>query len=273
LAAQGKLNGFLKNIVPSIVILALIAPIPFWATNLNTKPSIKYTRYMIELDVLRAHPTLRSLFLYYKNNDMQASADSLPVVYARQNAYADQINYAFMEMKKNNFRPTEDFFRRFPADKFDADYHHLKGVYYLKHGKFRKALASLDSAIMLRDQFGVYYHQRAQAYAALQDFDRSLEDMHRAYRYDPDNKLINASLAGLFITKEQYDSSIYYAKRLLGIDSSEALAYLYLSKASALKGNKPDALRYLKRYTAIAGDNSPYTQKAHDIALMISRMK
>ncbi len=273
IAIRNRLRGTAGKIIPSLIMLAILLPIPYWAANLSTEPSVRYTRYMVELDVKRAHPTLRSLYLYYQNNGMEAAADSLPFTYAAQNDYADKINIAFRELQKNNFRPAQEFFNRFPADKFDADYHHLKGLFDLKRGRYKTALASLDSAIMLRDQFPVYYHLRAQAYAALKELDKAAENLRRAYRLDPDRGELISGLAGIYIANKQYDSSIYYAGRLAQLDSTNPVAYLILAKAYALKGDKADAVHNLRKYSEAAGDDQRYADKARDVALLISRMK
>ena len=70
-----------------------------------------------------------------------------------------------------------------------AEDHYYAGIDFFGEGKLPEAIAEYTRALELDPKFSDALHGLAQAYHALQDFDRSIETARRILALDPDDIL------------------------------------------------------------------------------------
>ncbi len=106
---------------------------------------------------------------------------------------------------------------------------------------FMQAIASLDRAIEMREDYGEAYVERGDAQSAIGNFDESIADLSKALELDPDNSQIMAKLGFALIrradterTKHDADSNKYRADYRGAIDAFSS----YLAKEG---GKGPEA--------------------------------
>jgi hypothetical protein len=70
-------NDIVKRFLPSIVILLSVSVLPYLMTNLNEQKSIRYSKYLINLDRERSRSAILTLRDYYENQGNKILIDSV----------------------------------------------------------------------------------------------------------------------------------------------------------------------------------------------------
>jgi len=224
----------LKKFIVSILILLTIGSMPFFVTNLNRDKSTLYFEYLIELDSPKALYAIVCLADYYRSRGESKKADSLKYIFNRNYPQMRQYNQAMTAMDNGNLDLALTILNRIKQNKYDGDYQRVWGRYYYLRGDLNKALKYLNRAVQLRFYNSYYHWQRAIIYIGLSQNDKALDDLLRAYDFDNTSLRVLDGLAYLYFSAKQYDSSIYYAKEMIRIDSSQLGGY-YLLANSYLK--------------------------------------
>lgn len=221
----------LKKIIPTLTIYLLITTVPFFLVNLNTNNSEKYCEYIIVRDSNKSLSTIVVLQDYYKRQGQKVKVDSLKQVYDSKYSWVNQYNRAMTAMDNGNLDLTLTLLNGIKPDKFDGDYQRVWGRYYYMRGDLNKALKYLNKAIQLRKYNSMYFWQRAMIYINLEKADRALDDLQNAYDLDNSSLRVLDGLSYIYYSIKQYDSSIYYSKILVQIDSGQLGAYYMLANS------------------------------------------
>ncbi len=268
-----KFREFKDKLLPSIFLFALIAPVPFLLTNLKTDSSVEYIHYFYDLDQKRSHPTLRLMYVYYVDTGQQAKADSLGTIYHKEFPNMTRMDNANSYLRQGNVSAATSFVNAVIPDKYDPDYHAMKGRYFSRTGNLPRALASFDSTITLRSYNAAYYYERSMIHVGMKRYDDGLKDLRKGLSLAPESPLILNGLADLHLIAGNYDSTIYFGERLIAVDSSKPIGYFFKSKAYAMLGNKPNAIECAREFLEKSGDDTVMVRFQHELARLIQKME
>ncbi|MGD9497990.1 MAG: tetratricopeptide repeat protein [Armatimonadota bacterium] len=125
---------------------------------------------------------------------------------------------------------------------------------------YEDALARYDEALAGDPECVAAYKGRAEAYMAVGDPDRAIEDLTTALELAPRNAGLYAALAKAYVMLEQYDRAINAAQLALGLDAENAQAHNAAGLAYYYRGELGPASEHFS--AAIEADptlHQPYT--------------
>ncbi len=143
----------LSNIRPfllSLLLIAIIAIIPFLMTSLNTARSLEQMNYIIQLDKEKSLSSTITLRNYHRNNGNRSAADSANMLYELYNQNESKINKAFRSLEEGNYKHAGDIFQTIKTDKFNSNYNNLVSIINMYSNRFEKALQFNNYAQQLR---------------------------------------------------------------------------------------------------------------------------
>ena len=262
----------LKRMAVPITIFLLISSLPYLLTNLNRSGSVQYFQYITDLDAKKSLSSVVVLMDYFKRQNDTEAVDSLKAVYNSRHTRVNQYNMAMVAMDEGNLDLSMAIIGNMTPNKFDGDYQRVLGRYYYLRGDYLRALDYLDRAIQLRKYNSLYFWQRGMVYIGLTKYDKALDDMRRAYNLDNSSLRVLDGLAFLFTTFQQYDSSIYYARKLVGLDSNQPGAFYILARSYLMKRDMANARRYADQFIRMTEGNPVFSSQREELIRLRSGM-
>lgn len=263
--------NILKRLLVSMLIILIISPVPFLLTNLNRDRSIKYIEYLIELDKEKGVSSLVVLTDYFKQRGDSAIADSLNGVFNRQYPLLSKYNQAMGLLAKGAIRDAYSVIRTIKPNRFDGDYQGLMARFYSLQGENIKALEYINNAIQLRRYNSEYYAERAWIYIGMNDYDQAYDDFRHGYSLNNSSLFVMEGMVFLFDKEKKYDSSAYYAQKMITIDSTQAIPYYFLGKAAIAGRRFQLAREYINSSLEFAGDDSALIKQLNDLEAIIEK--
>jgi tetratricopeptide (TPR) repeat protein len=241
---QKSLNKFTL----SLLLFLLISCIPFLATNLNREASIRYFEYTISLDYNKSLSSLVVLTDYYRDRGDTLKIDSINKVYESQYPNKVKCDRALAALNRGDVNAAGKLIDEIEPDELDPSYQRIMGRYNFLKGNLDSALTYINKAIDLRSHAARYFLERARIRFTRGEGLLALDDLREAYRLDRTDLQVLDGLAFVYSATEQYDSTIYYAGKMLEVDSLVPVAYYWLARSYALKGDIGQASNYAERY-------------------------
>lgn len=263
----------LKGLVLPITIYLFVACIPYLLINLNETASLKYIKYIINLDRRKSLSSLITLRDYYRNRGENDVADSLNAVCITDFPDGRKIRQAFVALDSRNIRLARNIAPTIKRDKFSGDYHDFLGALYLKLGDYEKALEESDKAIQLQRYKSRYYINRAWIYASLRQYEKSIESMSKAYILNSASTETLEDMATVYLLSGQPDSAIHYASELVHLDSTSAAGYYLLSRIYVQLKIVDSAKIYAELYLEHSPSDPPATSKYLELLNLIRNIE
>jgi tetratricopeptide (TPR) repeat protein len=157
-------------------------------------------------------------------------------------------------------------------DKFNADYQRLMALIYSVQKYHQTALEHINKAIQLRPFFSQLYWERSQIYRIMGESEKSLKDIRQAHRLSPSSKMVLEGMAVWFAKNIQYDSTIFYAQKLIYADSTRANGYYLLAKSYALTGDLTRARENLDILHRFIENDSSLVAKYEEVDSLINNI-
>ncbi len=110
-----------------------------------------------------------------------------------------------------------------------------------------KAISWLNKAVVANPDHIRAYILLSDYYSENYEFKKSVENLGMANRKFPESLDVIKGYANLSLKKNDFESSIYYAKKALELYEADVESHIILSKAYAYDGKKDEALKAAKR--------------------------
>jgi len=243
LIEPGNIPGFGRLVVP-VILMVLITPLPFLACNLNRDSSEKYAEYFMRLDFEKSLSTLVVMFDYYDRLGNKSKSDSLKYIYNAAYLNRKISNTVLEALDARQMDKAAALIPRLRQDKYDAGYQRILARYNYLQGNLDKAMEHINRAIQLRRYYAELYWERGVIYMARKEPEKFLKELQKGYRLDNNCIIVLDGLAFMNYSLGNYDSSIYYGEKLVGLGSARASIYYSLAMAYAANGefNKADSM-------------------------------
>ncbi len=260
LIGKNALEHF-KKLFPAMTAYLIIAVIPFFVTNLKTDPSISYMEYIIELDEKIALPSTIALRDYHRRVGNYMAADTLNQLlpirfpeFKRQNMIDDAL-------VAGDFKRALQLISSGENDIFSDEHHRHLSIIYQNLGRLDEAIVEAELAMQLQNYSLANYVTLAQAYARKRKYDKAATMLKRGLVLDSTHYDLLTGLAHTHKMMGQFDSAIYYANRILKLDSGSAEGYFLNSQIYALKRQMDSAVRYYELYSNYGIRDRLYEEK------------
>lgn len=146
----------------------------------------------------------------------------------------DKYNKELLQMRANTFAELEkyssaikDYKKAIKVDSDDPVLHYNLGAVYMKVGKIKEAIKTLDDAINLRPNYTLALQARASAKAVDGNFEGSVNDYNRVL---DENAFFIPALKGRGVAKSmlnRYDEAISDFSAIIEQQALDGLAYYY----------------------------------------------
>jgi tetratricopeptide (TPR) repeat protein len=238
----------LTRFLPTVTVLWIMAPLFFLMTNLQTERSIEYHKYCLNLDRKGAFSSLVTLRDYYRDLNDDRKVDSLNQIIGLR--FPDEISIfrAHDALARNDIQTARQILNTVIPNKFSSDYHNLLGSIYLREGSYEKAVDELEKAVQLQSYNPNLLSNLALAYANLGRLDRSYKALKRGYRLNRRHAGILRGLADYHLLRSNIDSALYFAERLVSVDSTRVIGYFMLARIYTEKPDILQARKYIGMY-------------------------
>jgi tetratricopeptide (TPR) repeat protein len=234
----------LQRFIPSIGIFLIAALLPYLAINLDRDSSVNYFKYMINLDMPKSQSSWNTLRDYCNLNGDPRSADSLDYYFCINFPNENKMDLAFSALDNNNLELAETLLSLIKPDRLSSNYHNLKSEIYYHQGNTGPALVELKKAIQLRQYDALLYYNLSIIYAASKQYEEAYVALKKGYGFDSTHNEILTGLAGYHLILGDPDSMEIYARKLIGLDSTNHYAYQLLSEMYDLRNNRKLAAKY-----------------------------
>ena len=263
----------LRKLILPITLYLIIAILPYLVTNLETRNSIAYARYTVDLDLQKSYPVYTVMLRYYADQNDSAQSE---MIYAKyHHLYASEYKFKLAEqaLAKGMIPKAIEIINSIPPDKFSWRYHNiLSSLYYVRQDN-RKSLEESDVAIQLNGYSSILFSNRAKILNALRKNDEALACLEKAYQFDKHAVEILEGLAALSLFSGRPDLSIRYSNEMAAVDSLAYKAYYYLARASAVTGQLNQAELNYSKYIKYGTNDSLYEQSKAELKRIIENSK
>jgi len=260
-----RADGIFKRLYPSLVALASLLVFPFFAVNLTAKPSIDYMKWLLDLDKNKSTSGMVMLRDYYLDTGDVIAADSLELIIVDRKDIIEYGNRAMDHVKAGRFREAmavvDTVFR---IDPYSRESYNLRGAVYFDMGRYDSAIADYETSLEMEPYDFRVLVNLARAYYQIGQDKPMMEYLRRAEELNPDAGLVLQAMAMGFLAKQQYDSAYVYGRRLLAVDSTVANGYLAIGLYFISTGAGDSAAAYLVRYVSLVGPG-PDRDRAIDL--------
>jgi len=273
LALDRKKQPLSNRLVIPIILFLVTAPLPYLATNLNSRASAEYAKHVVNLDRSRSRGTLLLVKKYYANRGDKKQADSLNTLYGKYYPHVWQYADVFSFIKQGRRDLAMQKADQIKPDRFSKDYHNMWACVHFIHGDLQKALTSAKNSVQLQSYFDDSYLYLGMIYARLNQFDSALTALGSGFKLNRRNPRILQELAGIYLMKEQPDSSIYYGRLLLELQPQNPPALLTLARAYVRTGNLAETRRYAAMYQQYGRNDLNFERKLADLNRAIEALQ
>jgi hypothetical protein len=264
-----KLIHKISKISFPLIIAFIILPLPYLLTVLNTNNTIEYFKYLIKLDKNKSVASAVVLRDYYRKIGNNTVADSLIEVNNRLFPKERNIGLGFNALEAGNIELAGNIIDDIKPDKFDPLYHILKSRYYHYNNNLDVALASSDSAIMLRAYDGHLLADRSQILSSKGEYQQALASVRKAYNLNSSDPYTIEVYINAHLNLYNYDSSLYYAHLLIRPPIEHPAGYYYLGRVSVSIGDLIKAREYIVYYVENCTDDPAYPTRSGEFRNVI----
>jgi tetratricopeptide (TPR) repeat protein len=131
----------------------------------------------------------------------------------------------------------------------------------------------ISNAIQLRRYLADNYGDRAKIFIATGEHDKALEDLRHGYKLKSTNKYIIDGLTNTYFSLNQYDSTVFYARKRLAIDSSGANYYYMVAKSYLMRRDIINGKLYTDRFQRFNQPSQVFRQKLDELTEIINRFE
>ncbi len=263
----------LRKYIPTMVIYLIVTAVPYLLINLNRDTSIKYAKYLIDLDHEKSYSNLVIMRLYYQELGDSQTADSLNAVFFERFPNEKKIFDAFNVLNSGDINRAKEMAKDIVPDRLSGHYHNFLSALYMCVGRLDDALDESNKAIQLGMYNYRFFVNRAWIFSRMKQYDRALESARVAYSlYNNDDDVLSA-FAWINILADKPDSAITYAYKLIELDSGDVSGYYFLCRAYAEKGIPDSSLRYYNLYQRSGYMDAFYDNKLAELKHMIEGLR
>ena len=252
----------LKRLLLPVVIYSVLSVVPFLSAGLNEASSVRYVKYIIDNN---QRGTLSGLYIlnrhYQLKGDTQA-VDSLNRIYLERCKNKINLDSAVEAIIRGDDETANRVGREIKPDRFSAYYHHYLALLAGHRGDYPAALEEYNKAAQLALYFAQIFTNRAQILTLMGRIDEAINDLNWSYSLDKENF---HTLEGLTLTHfydNQPDSSIFYAEKLLSVDSLNGTAFYYLTESFYQLGAIEIARNFAAQYILNGKRDLLYDQRS-----------
>ena len=235
---------------------------------------MNYLRYMINRDPKISISSTVVLKSYYESVGNHIAADSVTAAFSEKFPNKTNIDRAIAALAKGDYELAGQIGNNIKPNKFSSYYHHYLALLAVhKEGNYNNALEELDLAVQLSHYHAQIFTNRAQVLVFLKRFDEAIDDLNWSYKLDRANgqTIEGLTLAYFYVNKP--DSSIYFANKLLIIDSLNPTAFYYLTESYYQKGEYDRALSNAHLYQKFGRRDLLNSVRMQRLSLMFNQQE
>ncbi len=263
----------LKKYIPTMIIYLIVTTVPYLLMNLNRDTSIKYAKYLIDLDPEKSYSNLVIMRLYYQESGDRQTADSLNAVFFERFPNEKKIFDASNVLNRGDITGAKEMAADIVPDRLSGRYHNFLSALYMSEGIFDKALEESDMAIQLGMYNYRFFVNRAWIFSQMKQYEKALESVRVAYNLFNNNDDVLSAFAWINILADKPDSAIIYAYKLIALDSGYVSGYYFLCRAYADKKLPDSSLRYYNLYQSSGHMDVFYVNKLAELKHMIEELQ
>ncbi len=259
-----------RRLVLPLVLFLIGSSIPYLITNLDEKSSIKFVEHFINHDLYKNRVTYLNLKNYYQDMGNIIKADSLNALYTEYYPYAKDYGLVFSAIKQGDIDRAKEIAQSLPNDRFSKDYHNMWTTLYYLDGDYQKALESSKKAIQLDKYSAQSYVYLGMVYNKLDHPDSALNAFRVGYHLNLTNKSILIEMISLFQNIEMYDSTVFFSRKLLEVESTHSNAFYFLTLAYLSKNQPDSALKYYNSYQRLGRRDAFFDNKSAELRRLMN---
>lgn len=264
-----KAERGLRSLMIPVIALMVISPFPYILTNLNGQNSIKYTKYIANLDRPKSMTTMLLLRDHYKREGDQSSSDSVNKEINSSYGNFRNIWRVLSALDSDDWESVNSLMPTIVPNKYSMDYHRMLATYYFKKGQNRRALDEAGLTMQLRNYNPETFAFLAQIYGKLKMNDSALQTLKIGYHYRRTSKYILDGLASMYLLNHQLDSALKYAHELVSADSTEYIGYYYLAGIYSLLGKPAPAKSNAEQYIKLGQSDPKFQTRISELQRMV----
>jgi len=248
-----------------VAVMAGLLVLPYLVTNLVESSSVRYFKYIIDMDINKSISSVIVLRTYYDDLGNKQAVDSMNVLYARSYPDAVLLGQAMSALEKSDGQKASAYLARVKPNKFLAGYHNiLGGVYYLR-GAYKNALEESDMAMQLEPYNSTTHCDRSMIFAGMKMYDSAQYWLESSYRLYDGNPFVLGSLAWLHFRAHNYDSSEFYARKLVSLNEYGGPGNYWLAKLSAVRRDRTGFEKYFEAYRRDGVSDESYQNRVAEL--------
>ena len=272
LIPTNKLKSISGRVLPVAAMAALLV-LPYIVTNLVEASSVKYIKYIIDLDKDKSISSFVVLRTYYEDHGDQRAVDSLNYLYPKYYPDAVKLRGALEALQAWDGEAVRSYLESIKPNKFLPAYHNLKGGVYYFSGEYNKALDESNKALQLEPNNSLTLCDRGIIFSGLKKLDSARYWFEASYKLSSSNPFVVSSLAWLYYQAQDYDSSAYFARHLLTLGPEGATGNYWLAKIAVRKLKFGDFSRYFEAYKKDGQSDQSYQSRIEELQKVADALK
>ncbi|MCP4568194.1 MAG: hypothetical protein GY841_11505 [FCB group bacterium] len=248
----------IRRFIPALTVMSLILILPFFITNLSYSSSLEYVKWNLRLDQPLSKAGIVMLQNYYLNIGNTKASDSLvqrsnelfpddnwdesALALAQSGDYVQAMALVESKLKKDPYSPKT---------------FNVRGQIYNLMGHYNNAISDMEQAVRLAPDNHVFLSELAKIYQYAGQYERMMEALRRAQRYDLNYNMMLRGMTMGFYALKQYDSAFVYAGKLVQIEPTYKTAYLVAGASAAKLGLRSQTIKLLNRYLEMNPPDGP----------------
>ena len=246
----------IKLIRPVLALVAVVLIFPYVAVNARIDSSVKRVEYLLNMDMPRSRSGITIMKIMADNLGQRARADSLNGVLAENFPVATMIPRATDLYNAGRFEEALNVVDSvFLMDPFSLEALNMKGRILTRIGRLDEGIDMLEKAAQRGRYHSRIINNLAQAYFQAGRYEDMFNRLRQAQDLRPDDTIIVEGLAVAFAALDQFDSSLVYAEKLIGLYPDFIEGYRMAGLAAYNLRLDDKARQYLRYYIQYAPDN------------------
>ncbi len=272
LIPPNRLRVLSGRVLPMTGMAALLV-LPYIVTDLSEASSVRYIKYIINLDRSKSISSFIVLCTYYEYHGDQHAADSLNYLYPKYYPDAVKLRGALEALQAWDGETARSYLASIKPNKFLSGYHNLKGGVYYMSGEYSKALEESNRALQLEPNNGLTLCDRGIIFTGLKKLDSAKYWFEASYRLSASNPFVVSSLAWLYYQAQNYDSSTYFARHLLALGPDGSSGNYWLAKIAVRKLKFGDFSGYFEAYKKDGPSDPSYQSRLEELQKVADALK
>ncbi|TAK65604.1 MAG: tetratricopeptide repeat protein [Bacteroidetes bacterium] len=250
------------RIALTVIILTLLASVPWFLINASTEPALKRAETLIDKRITSPSGMYQSMFhisMFYHHTQQYERQSDVWKRYtdAYPNDWRGLQNLAksYYESGERNDSLTHRAFEQWiRVDSFHergkveyANFLSERALMNYRRRMFTEAEEQFRNAIVLNPHLPATYNNLASLYLDIKMPDSAIVFSRQAIAIHPAYTLAYQNLANAFAQKAELDTAIAYYEKAINIDPASISAYENMSRAYYQKGEKEKAVDLLRQ--------------------------